>query len=240
MKQPDLQLVDTNSLVPNAYNPNQMDDQTFNNLSSDVTAEGMDQPIVVRMNSEGKMEIVDGEHRWRAVRASGAPKVWVSLKEMDENEAKIATVRRNALRGTLDRLKFTNLVHSMSTDKTSVKEIQQRMGIADREFARSFLGQTEQKASASATLSLAEKNVAVSTLIANLSQMIRDIVMNNGDTIGQGFIGFGYKGYQHLLISMDAPLQKAAQEFISTCKDDGLSQAQISAKLVKALKAVSD
>ena len=239
MKPVNLKKVPTDSLSPNAYNPNEMEAGTFNQLAEDIAGEDLDQPIVVR-RVDGKLIIVDGEHRWKAANAAGIQEVYVSEKEMTEDEAMIATVRRNSLRGSMDRVKFTELVRKVSlSTKAPVEEIRTRMGLQDREFAKTFLGMTDAKKTAAAALSHGDKNVAIIMAVANLSQTVREIAQVSGDTIQQGYISFAYKGSVHLMVSMDATLQKAVQGFVSACKADGLTQAELSSKLTAALKEAS-
>lgn len=231
--------VPVDTIVPNAYNPNEMDAETFNALASDIGEQDLDQPILVRKRQDGMYEIIDGEHRWRAAKVGGLSHVHVSIREMTDTEAKLTTVRRNVLRGSMDRTKFTSLVKGLVNASNSVEAVRQKMGMRDREFARVFTGLTDEKVAVATSLSTSEKNLSLSTAVANLSQTIRDIVQLNGDTLPQGFIVFAYRGKVNVMVSMDSKLQKVAQEFFEGCRVDGKSQAEISGMLADAFKDMS-
>lgn len=230
--------VPVSQVQPNDWNPNEMHPQLFNALSEDVKAEGMDQPVVVR-EVDGKYVIVDGEHRYRAAMAAGAENILVSVKPWSEDEAKLHTIRRNALRGENNPAKFTKLVADLNNKGISMEDIKKRMSIPDKEFARLYLGPTDAKTkTAGKLLENADKGQAQTFAVANLSQMIRDIVAQYGESIGQGFVAFSFKGKTHLMVSMDSTLQKAVTAFVQSATEDGLTQEQISAKLTQVFKSL--
>jgi hypothetical protein len=230
--------VPTTAVEENPWNPNEQEDFTFNDLASDVAAQGLDQPIVVIKKGDGYM-VVDGAHRLRAARAAGLQNVPISVKDWTEDEAKIHTVRRNAIRGHNNPKKFTALVADLNTRGLPIEEIRKRMSLSDKEFKKTYLGMTGEKAKvATEILANADKGVAQTYAVANLSQMVREIVGQFGETIPNGFIAFSFKGKNHLLISMDSKLEKAATEFAQAVKADNLTSDEMCSALAKALTAL--
>lgn len=233
-------------VYPNDYNPNEMPSHLFNELANDVKDEGMDQPVVVVLREildengvvKKKYRVVDGEHRYRAHLAAGATEILISLKDWSDRECYIRTIRRN-IHGELNPKKFTQLVDKLSKDGLDMETIKKRLAMSDKVFAKAYQGNTVEKAkSAKEVLDSAEKGTQQTFLVANLSQMVRDIVKNFGDNIPAGFICFSYKGQTHLMVSMDAKLMKACQEFKSGVEEDKLDADQISSKLADALRKV--
>ena len=237
---PDVRVVEISSVVPNSWNPNEMKDSVFNELAHDVAEQGMDQPVIVIPDPDrtGGFIIVDGEHRWRAAKIAGKEEILVSVKEFDERAAKIATVRRNSLRGQLDPAKFTALVKSLE-DKDSISELKKRMGISDIEFKKAYLGKTQDKAEQAKTLiANNDKGVAQTTFVANLSQLVREIVSEGKDLVPVGLACFAFKGKTIFMVSMDSSLKKAVQDFVGSVREDGLTQEQISKKLAEAFESI--
>jgi ParB/RepB/Spo0J family partition protein len=177
---------------PNAYNPNEMDSAKFTLLSEDVEEDGMDQPVIVIEDAEtpGHYVIVDGEHRWRAVKASGASEVLVSVKEWDEEYAKLMTVRRNILRGELNPVKLGRLVRQIEQRTTLTPvDIRKRMGFTtEKEFAKVY---RDPDAVRDKALAVLEEQVRTAGKdISMVSAMVRAIVLKYGDKLHAGILCF--------------------------------------------------
>lgn len=84
------------SVKPNSYNANRQSDRDFELLCRSISEDGFTQPIIVHKET---MEIVDGEHRWRACKALGWTECEIVLVEMSEAQRMIATLRHNRARG---------------------------------------------------------------------------------------------------------------------------------------------
>lgn len=88
--------VDVDAIHPNAYNPNRQSDHDFELLCKSIEEDGFTQPIIVQ---QADNEIVDGEHRWRAMKVLGHKKVPVIYTTMSREQQLIATLRHNRARG---------------------------------------------------------------------------------------------------------------------------------------------
>lgn len=88
--------VDVEAIHPNEYNPNRQSDHDFELLCKSIEEDGFTQPIIVQIANN---EIVDGEHRWRAMKALGHTKVPVIYTTMSREQQLIATLRHNRARG---------------------------------------------------------------------------------------------------------------------------------------------
>jgi len=60
--------VPTSSLRPNKWNFNVQNERRFRSLKATLDRFGRIYPIIVRAIEDGKYEIIDGEHRWKALR----------------------------------------------------------------------------------------------------------------------------------------------------------------------------
>ena len=237
LKQAEIKKVDIELVEPNDYNPNEMDDSVFNSLSEDLSQEELDQPIVVR-EVDGKYIIVDGEHRWRAAKVNGYPQVYISVKDIDERAAKIATVRRNALRGNLNPVAFTKLVKNLA-EGSSLEELKTKMAMREKEFNKAFLGMTEQKQIDVENFEGKDVSAKKAAVVANLSEMVRHIMLNHAEDMESGYIYFMHKGTAHLMVSMDSNLKKAVVELHSIIQEDNLSNEEVCKLLAGAMKGIS-
>jgi ParB/RepB/Spo0J family partition protein len=130
----DFRLVEVDTITPNDYNPNDMEAEFFEAIVAQVKEEGMNQPVLVRVDpeNEGRYLIVDGEHRWRASKIAGKQKVGVIVVPFDETQAKVRTLSMNSLRGQNIPIKLARLL--VDLNKTySAKEIRAMTGIGEDE-----------------------------------------------------------------------------------------------------------
>ena len=104
---------------PNAFNPNQMDDDTFRKEIESIRRFGFIDPVTVR-EVEGGFEILDGEHRWRAAGELDLPEIPITnLGTVDDSTAKQITVVLNELRGEPNREKLGTLLRGLLATETT-------------------------------------------------------------------------------------------------------------------------
>lgn len=245
--QPTILVVPIEQVQPNDYNPNEMAVPQFNVLAEDIKAQGLDQPIVVRAVPEPKpggplYEIVDGEHRFKAAKLAGLAQIPVSVKEWDDEAARINTLRRN-IHGVNDPKKFTALVHQMNSKSgMDLETIRAKIAVEHKQFQKLYLNATPEKDAAVQAKEAAEAsaaNDAKTFAVANLSKMIRDIVQQYGATIPHGFVAFQYKGETCLMVSMDKAMLRATNQLKAIIEADKLpADKTLTAVITAALKAV--
>ena len=115
---------------PNTWNPNQQDEEIYRVLAESLNEEGFGEPALVRPcphHPGVDYEVVNGEHRYRLMKESGAPEIPVVIADLDDVTAKLATLRRNRTRGGFDTMKVAALMGEMRK-RLSDDEIQQRLG----------------------------------------------------------------------------------------------------------------
>lgn len=99
-----IEYVGVDAIEPNDYNPNRQSDHDYDLLKKSIQEDGFTQPVIVLAapNGNGKLPIVDGEHRWRAARDLGFTEIPIVRVDMSMEQAKIATLRHNRARGSED------------------------------------------------------------------------------------------------------------------------------------------
>jgi len=127
--------VDIEKIIPNKYNPNVMDKKTFEQTKKNILREGLIGAIVCRKSpdKEGQYVVIDGEHRWRAIKSLGYKKVPIIVLDKNVSEAMISTINFNKLRGAFDNLRLANVIYELN--KTySLEEIEEKLGYTQDEL----------------------------------------------------------------------------------------------------------
>lgn len=100
---------------PNPWNPQRMDQETFEKEKRSIRDHGFIMPIVVRTKDDGKVfEIIDGEHRFKALVELGYAKVFaMDLGSVPDHQAKALTLKLNDIRGAADEDLKSNLMKDL-------------------------------------------------------------------------------------------------------------------------------
>ena len=92
-------------LQPGKYQPRtRMDQDSLQQLSDSIKAQGIMQPILVRQIAPEKYEIIAGERRWRAARLAGLTTVPVIIREVPDEAALAMSLIENIQRESLNPL----------------------------------------------------------------------------------------------------------------------------------------
>lgn len=133
--------VSRDKLSSNAWNPNVQAPPEHKLLKISLLENGWTMPIVVR-EEDGRLEIVDGYHRWRlsenaeVAALTGGLVPIVRLPECPPDVARMATIRHNRARGTHHVLKMADIVAELLDMGLSPDEIGRRLQMDDEEVDR--------------------------------------------------------------------------------------------------------
>lgn len=95
------QMLSTNRLTPGTAQPRRVfDPSALESLAASIRAEGILQPLLVRVVNGGH-EIVAGERRWRAAQLAGLTEVPVLIRDLDDRQALAAGLMENLQRQDL-------------------------------------------------------------------------------------------------------------------------------------------
>jgi ParB-like chromosome segregation protein Spo0J len=123
-----IQHVALDKVVPNPWNPNRQNERQFEAEVESIADNGFIAPILVRKLGM-RYEIIDGEHRWKALRKiaedgiqgkGNIPTLVESLTipaivlTVDETQAKKLTIIMNETRGRADANELTKLLQDLS------------------------------------------------------------------------------------------------------------------------------
>lgn len=114
----DMELIPVEEIDPNPWNPNRMGDEIYADTVAFMRRHGMVGAIYVRphpeQNGKYRVQIVDGEHRFRAAKDLGATRMPCIVRELTDLEAKEATHNMDRLRGSPDPFALAQLIQDVS------------------------------------------------------------------------------------------------------------------------------
>jgi len=128
-----IQMVEIKKIVPNDYNPNEMPEELFEGIKNNIKRTGFVGAIVVRPTKKGKYVIIDGEHRYKALKRVGAKEVPCIVMDLDDSDAKINTIAWNKLRGTANPIKLAHAIHDL-TEYYSMEQLEKLTGYRKAEL----------------------------------------------------------------------------------------------------------
>lgn len=100
-----LLILKVEQLQPGKYQPRSyMDDAALQTLAASIKAQGIMQPILVRLVANEQYEIIAGERRWRASQIAGLAEVPVLVREIADEAALAMALIENIQRENLNPL----------------------------------------------------------------------------------------------------------------------------------------
>jgi len=115
-----IKTIPINQIKENSWNPNEIDEYEFSVLVKNIKDKkiGYTQPIEVRTITKDQYEVVDGAHRLRACKEAGLTEVECVVSDYDDTNAKLQTLAKNKIRGTLNMVKTANLIVELNKKLT--------------------------------------------------------------------------------------------------------------------------
>lgn len=128
----DVRHIPVEEVKPNPDNPNEMSAADYDALKAEIRDHGYTQPVLVRPLENG-YQLIDGEHRWRAVSEIGFASVPAVVIEADDDDSKVRLVAMNRLRGKFVPLKLAYVIADLA-QKIPEKELRKRLGMSESEL----------------------------------------------------------------------------------------------------------
>lgn len=120
-------------LYPNNWNPNRMSQTIYQKEVESIRRFGMIDPVLAREQGEGKYQIIDGEHRWRACKELGYKEVPCVVIDVDEPTAKRLTITMNELRGDADPILLSEMLADLKME-VDVADLLSTMPFSEEQF----------------------------------------------------------------------------------------------------------
>lgn len=134
-----IKTIPINQIKENNWNPNELDDAGFKVLVQNIKDKrvGYTQPIEVREIAQDEYEVVDGAHRLKACKEAGLTQIQCVISGYDDTQAKLETIAKNKIRGTINLVKAANLISELNKDIT-LEEIAGRSFYSQQEIQDSL------------------------------------------------------------------------------------------------------
>lgn len=232
------------SLVPNSWNPNTMNEKDFGRLVKEIEAVGfIDFPQVVPTD-DGRYLILGGEHRVRAAKELGythIPCAVLSGKQWKDTDLKkMVTVRLNALRGRLDPTRMALLYNEMA-QKYGAEALQQLFAYTDKHAWKNLVSGMEKAVQSSgidkARSKKFQQDAREAKTVDDLTRILQQLFANYGDTVSHSFMVFTHGSKEHVYINMNDQMHADMKKVMGYCSEKG---KDINAVLGVAVHALAD
>lgn len=115
--------VDIIKIKPGVYQPRQsFEKEKIEELAKSIKENGIIQPIVVRKTSNGVLEIIAGERRWRAAQVAGLHEVPVIIKNVGNKEALELAIIENIQRENLSPIEEAEAYSRLANEFTMTQQ----------------------------------------------------------------------------------------------------------------------
>ena len=116
-----IQSIAIDKLIAHPDNPNRMSKRNFAKLTANIERTGQYEPLVVRPKGDC-FEIINGHHRWQALRELGYKTVDAIVWDVDDHDADILLATLNRLGGS-DVLEKKLALLSRLNNRTQAREL---------------------------------------------------------------------------------------------------------------------
>lgn len=232
---PEIKELNIDDCIPNPWNPQEMDDDTFNSLAESIEEAGMIDPIQVVTQEGGKYRIIGGEHRWKACTVLGhetIPAVILQESEFDEDRQKFLTVRMNILSGQMNPQKFYDMYDGL-TEKYTDEVMQMMFGFAKEEEFKKLVDQTINALPEDMQLKVKAAKKDIRT-IDDLTNVLNNLFTRYGDTLPSNVMAFSYGGKEVMWVLADKDLWKLANKIKLTTLGQGGDVADSFYQIIKS------
>lgn len=220
-----VQMIEADLLFEHPNNTNRQSKHVQNELVESILQNGMDENLIVVPRKDGPgYYIVSGNHRFRAGKVAGLDAFPAVVRDdWDEIEARIQLVRRNYVRGTIDKNLFTAEVNRLQEEHAiGMGIIMDRMGFEDPEAFANLYKEEKQRAVAVEEALKAQESASKVKMVDDLGAVVSAIFEQYGSTVPHSFIIFPQGGKNHLFVQSTPSLKKALDSIATKCMADGL------------------
>lgn len=221
-----VQMIPDTLLFEHPNNTNKQSKHVHQELIDSIQANGFDEPIIVvpRHDGEEGYFIVSGNHRRRAGRVAGMEEFPAIVRDdWDEVEARIQLVRRNYVRGEIDRALFTEEINRLTNEhQLGLDIIMERMGFEDAESFSEFYKQEKKRERSIGQAVAAQNSISQVKMIDDLGTIISVMFEKYGKTVPNSFMMFPLGGRNHLFVQITPALKKTLDAITTKCVADGL------------------
>lgn len=230
-KEATYEIIDSEKIIENTFNPNVMSEEKFNLLVENIKEIGMNDPLQV-VKRDKKYIIVDGAHRYQACKMLGIDKIPCIVTKLDkEDDIKFQNMRTILIRGKMDPEKFAKLYDSLS-EKYGDEITKEMMGfISDAEFERIYQSVKQELPDELKDKLEAAKGEIKS--IDGLAQVLSNLFNKYGSTLDFNFMMFDFGGKKNIMIQCNKVLWYDVTKIAKMCEIEKKDINEVMEKLIK-------
>ena len=226
----------------NLWNPNELDEATFNMLVDNLSQVGMNMTILVTpvRNDSGEVipnrfRIIDGEQRFRGLQLSGAAAVRCMVKyEITEDEQKFQTMRMNKLRGDINKKKFQAMVESFLKRGWAPTDLAEQMGFVDPTEFQKLIGDVSAGLEGRIKHEFDKVKHEIKT-IDDLTLVLNKLFSTYGSSVPYSYMVIDFGGKKHLWLRMmggDKDFKEFKEKF-ELCQREGVTVDSVVLSLLR-------
>lgn len=210
-------------LTEHPRNSNKQSRHMFKELRESIREQGFDETITVVPRDDGNdgYWIVAGNHRFRAGGAEGMDEFpCVVRSDWDDVQQQIELVRRNYVRGDINKDAFTLAVNALAAEQEmAVDEIREAMGFEDSDVFLDYYKEENERREREAQEVASERQTSAPAIkmIDDLGLVLSTIFEEHGDTVPYSFIIFPAGGKDHLFVAATPALVKNLSKVAEYC-----------------------
>lgn len=217
------EMIHKDLLSEHPRNSNKQSRYTFKELRKSIRENGFDESLTVVPRDDGNdgYWIVSGNHRYRAGIAEGMEEFpCVVRTDWDDIQQQVELVRRNYVRGNIDKNAFTVAVNALVEERgLEVDELRDMMGFEDADvFMKYYQEQEEEQQRIAAEVRDDQKRSAPAVkMIDDLGLVLSAIFEEHGDTVPHSFIVFPAGGKKHFFVAATPAIVRNIQDIAEYC-----------------------
>lgn len=212
-------------LVEHPHNSQKQSKHEFAELRKSIRNNGFDESLLVRPLGDGTFEIIAGNHRFRAGKAEGMTEFpCVVRDDWDDIKSEIESVRRNYVRGAIDKAAFTSQVDRLSNvANLPLDVIYTEMGFEDADmFAKYYAKEREVTAAAQEAAAKSATSAQAVKMLDDLGTVLSGLLARYGHTVPNSFLIFPTGNKNHMYISANPALKQVLQQVAEQAISQGL------------------
>lgn len=218
------EMVDSVLLTQHPNNSNKQNRHTHKELKASILENGFDETLLIcpRDDGEAGYLVVSGNHRFKAGKSLGMTEFPCVIRDdWNSVEQQIQLVRRNYVRGDINKEAFTEAVNKLAAEAAvGLDIIQERMGFEDPDmFAEYYQEEKEREAAvADAIMSGdASSGAGQAKMIDDLGLVLSTIFERFGDTAPYSFIVFPAGNKAHMYVQVTPALKRILETVAQGC-----------------------
>ena len=216
------EMLPVSELYEHPRNSNKQSKHMFKELRASIREQGFDETLTVVPRDDGNdgYYIVAGNHRYRAGKAEGMKEFPCVVRgDWDDVQQQIELVRRNYVRGAIDKDAFTIAVNTLASEQElTVEEIREAMGFEDTDVFLDFYKEENERIEAAQAAAAEQRTSAPAIkMIDDLGFVLSTIFEEHGDTVPYSFLIFPAGQKNHMYVGATPSLVRSLTSVAEYC-----------------------